>query len=121
MCIGGKTGPGSGTPLDLDVEVTGLCGEVSQTWAGTHMSLGRACALRAGNVQIMVSSIRDQAYGPDLFAAAGIDWAASWIIVGKSAQHFGPSCFGVGGTNLPASGGGPLRKEFPNTPHLQIH
>src|SRR3546814_629567 len=24
MCIGGKTGPGSGTPLDLDVEVTGL-------------------------------------------------------------------------------------------------
>src|SRR3546814_1022948 len=83
------------------------------------MSLGRACALRAGNVQIMVSSIRDQAYGPDLFSAVGIDAAASRIIAVKSAQHFVAGFSGIAGTILLASGGGPLERSEEHTSELQ--
>lgn len=120
MAIGGKSGAAAGPPLHLDVEVTGLCEEASQTWAGTQMSLGRACALRASNVQIMVSSIRDQAYGPDLFFAVGIDAAASQIIAVKSAQHFVAGFSKIAPKVLLASGGGPLEADFRKIPYRKI-
>src|SRR3546814_13134242 len=68
----------------------------------------------------MVSSIRDQAYGPDLFSAVGIDAAASRIIAVKSAQHFVAGFSGIAGTILLASGGGPLETDFRKIPYRKI-
>lgn len=110
--LGGKAGRSSGQPLDLDVEVTGLADEVLQSWAGTRMSLGRACALRVGAIHIMVCSVRDQAYSPDLFTAVGIDPAAHRLVVVKSAQHFVAGFASLTDRYVLASGGGPLETDF---------
>ena len=118
--LGGKAGPGSGRPLDLQVEVTGLADEASQSWAGTRMSLGRACALRAGMVDIAVVSIRDQAYSPDLFRAVGIEpQARRWVVV-KSAQHFAAGFAPIAGEIILASGGGPLEADFRRIPYRHV-
>lgn len=115
--LGGKASVDSGRPLDLEVEVTGLAAEAFQSWAGTRMSLGRACALRAGAASIMVSSVRDQAYGPDLFRAVGIDPQAHRLVVVKSAQHFAAGFAAMAGTIVLASGGGPLETDFRKIPY----
>lgn len=118
--LGGKAGPGSGRPLDLDVEVLGPVVEASQTWAGTRMSLGRACALRTGAVDIVVCSIRDQAYSPDLFRGVGLDPLAYRLVVVKSAQHFAAGFAPMARATVLASGGGPLETDFRRIPYRHV-
>lgn len=118
--LGGKGGPGSGRPLDLDVEVVGLAEEASQDWAGTCMSLGPACALRVGRVDIMVSTLRDQAYSPGLFRCVGLDPAASRLVVVKSAQHFVAGFAPMARAIVLASGGGPLETDFRRIPYRNL-
>lgn len=118
--LGGKAGPDSGSPLDIDVEVTGLAEEAAQAWAGTQMSLGRACALQAGAVSIVVSSIRDQAYSPDLFHGLGIDPAEYRLVVVKSAQHFAAAFTPIGRAVVLAAGGGPLETDFRKIPYEHV-
>ncbi|WP_374571248.1 M81 family metallopeptidase [Phenylobacterium sp.] len=88
MRIGGKTGPCSGRPLDLEVEVTALDANATQDFAGTPFPLGRAAAVRTGNVDIILVTERDQARGPDLFTRMGVDLNAMRLVVVKSSQHF---------------------------------
>lgn len=118
--LGGKAGIGSGRPLDLEAEVIGLNEEASQSWAGTRMSLGRACALRVGSVSIVVVSIRDQAYGPDLFEAVGIDPRAHRLVVVKSAQHFAAGFAPIAEEIILATGGGPLETDFRRIPYRHV-
>jgi microcystin degradation protein MlrC len=118
--LGGKAGPASGAPLDLNVEVIGLADELYQSWAGTCMSLGRACAVQVGAVAIVVSSLRDQAYAPDLFTGVGIDPRAYPLIVVKSAQHFVAGFTPLARTIVLASGGGPLEADFRKIPYRSI-
>lgn len=112
LSLGGRSGPGSGRPLLLDVEVTGLSEEAVQSWAGTHMSLGAACAVRIGAVSLVITTIRDQAYSPDLFEAVGVLPAAHrWVVV-KSAQHFMAGFSDMAADIILVSGGGPLETDF---------
>ena len=118
--LGGKAGIGSGRPLDLEAEVVGLSEAASQSWAGTRMSLGRACALRTGCVDIVVASIRDQAYGPDLFEAVGVDPRAHRLVVVKSAQHFAAGFAPMAAQIILATGGGPLETDFRRIPYRHV-
>lgn len=118
--LGGKSGAGSGAPLELEVEVIGLAAEASQDWAGTRMSLGRACGLRVGPCDIMVSSIRDQAYSPELFEVVGIDPTAKRLVVVKSAQHFVAGFASMAREIVLASGGGPLETDFRRIPYRNL-
>lgn len=110
--VGGKTGPASGLPLDAEVEVLSVLPDAHQSWAGTRMKLGDACAVRIGPVQLVLSSVRDQAYSPDLFTNLGIDPAAVRIVAVKSAQHFMAGFAAMAGTVLLVGGGGPLENDF---------
>lgn len=112
LSLGGRSGPGSGRPLTLDVEVTGLTDEAVQSWAGTRMWLGAACAVRINDVSVVITSIRDQAYSPDLFEAVGVDPATHrWVVV-KSAQHFMAGFSDMAAETILVSGGGPLETDF---------
>lgn len=110
--LGGKSGPASGHPLALDVEVVGLARDAVQSWAGTRMSLGPSCAVRVGPVSVVISSVRDQAYSPDLFEILGVDPAAHRLVVVKSAQHFVAGFAPLAADIILASGGGPLETDF---------
>jgi len=86
--IGGKIGPTSGHPLDVEAEVIGLGRDVKQTFAGSQVGLGDAAAIRVGGIDIVLNSLRTQGFGPDLFTNLGIALADKKVVVVKSSQHF---------------------------------
>jgi len=87
--IGGKCGPASGLPLDLEVTVRAIVLEHSQSALGARERLGDCAWVEAEHgLHIMLSSIRTQTYGADAFTGAGITLADKAVVVVKSTQHF---------------------------------
>ncbi len=92
--VGGKVGPLSGDPVDVLVEVLAVRADVKQRFfsAEPRTPLGLAVGLRAGGVEFVVNSIRQQVFAPECFTELGIDVARMNLIVVKSSQHF-RTCF----------------------------
>ena len=91
--IGGKCGPASGLPLDLRVVVRAIVPDHTQSALDTRERLGDCVWVETVNgaaqgVHIVLSSIRTQVYGVDLFTGMGISLADKDFIVVKSTQHF---------------------------------
>lgn len=92
--IGGKSGPLSGAPLDLAVQVLALRDDAEQALFGdgAPLPLGRSAVLRTGApdapVDIVVNSIRTQAFSPAVFTAFGLAVEHYRLLVVKSTQHF---------------------------------
>jgi len=88
--IGGKVGPMSGDPVDLEVEVLACRPDARQrslTPGGTD-ALGPAVAVRAQGITIVLNSIRQQVFSPECFTELGVDPKAQRLVVVKSTQHF---------------------------------
>jgi len=88
--IGGKVGPLSGDPIDLEVEVLNVRSDAKQCLFSDEPNdpLGLAVALRAGGIEIVVNSNRQQVFSTECFTTLGIDLAAKALVVVKSSQHF---------------------------------
>ena len=86
--VGGKTGPGSGPPLDLEGEVVGLRRGATQRIGGFDAPLGDIAAFKADGLTLVLSTLRDQAYHPSLFEHLGIDLDTQRFVVVKSSQQF---------------------------------
>ena len=90
--LGGKMGPASGDPLDLEVEVTRVEPKLTQAWPQTEgeltMQCGAAVALRTGGIDVIVNDKRGQVFGPTVFGNMGIDPLSRRVLVVKSTQHF---------------------------------
>jgi microcystin degradation protein MlrC len=120
MRIGGKSGPMSGKPLDLDVEVVGLAEAGRQTFAGAVISLGRTAAVRAGGLEIVLCSDRVQAFGPDLFTHLGVDPAAKKIVVVKSSRHFEAGFAPIASQIITVDAPGALQSDFRRNPYRHM-
>lgn len=118
--IGGKVAPASGLPLDAEAEILAVEPAAYQTWCGTKMKLGTACAIRIGKLRIVVCSVRDQAYGPDLFTNLGIEPRELAIVAVKSAQHFMTGFAQIAHTVVLVGGGGPLETDFRRVPYRHV-
>jgi microcystin degradation protein MlrC len=112
MRIGGKASLASGAPLDVEAEILAVNTNAFQSWAGTRMKLGAACAVRIGRMRVVLTSVRDQAYGPDLFSNLGVDPKSGPIVAVKSAQHFMAGFAPVAHQVVLVGGGGPLENDF---------
>jgi microcystin degradation protein MlrC len=86
--LGGKCGPTSGDPLDLDVEVMGVKENHSQGVFGQRQRMGLCVWLRTEGVEVVVSSIRSQVFEPDLFTGLGVSLEDKRLIVVKSSNHY---------------------------------
>lgn len=87
--IGGKTGPMSGDPVDLEVELKAVLHDHWQYGLGQRWPLGTVVWARAANgLDLVLNTVRDQPLDPTAIAALGIDLAAKRLIVVKSTQHF---------------------------------
>jgi microcystin degradation protein MlrC len=86
--IGGKVGPDSGLPLDVVADVTALVRDHHQQVGGVEAPLGDSAAIAFDGLEVVLTSVRDQAYDPSLFGGLGIDCAARRWIVLKSVQQF---------------------------------
>ena len=90
--LGGKMGPASGDPLDLTVRVKGLVRDLVQRWpqAVGHADVpcGDGALLDCDGIDVVVISVRHQAFGTELFTAFGVDPGDYRLIVVKSINHF---------------------------------
>jgi microcystin degradation protein MlrC len=87
--IGGKCGPTSGDPLDLDCKIKALKPDLIMTGlADSPTPVGDAALVEANGMEIVLISLRNQAMGTDVFTQLGCDLASKRIVVVKSAQHF---------------------------------
>jgi microcystin degradation protein MlrC len=91
--LGGKMGPASGDPLDLEVTVLSVREDYMQARpqqsVDTLLSpLGDVAALRCEGIDIVVSSKRCQCYSPTIFSDLGIDPTRKRLLIPKSYQHF---------------------------------
>jgi microcystin degradation protein MlrC len=92
--IGGKVGPASGLPVDVRATVTAVRSDARQHGlAGKYTeALGDAVAIRAGGIDIVLNTRRQQVFSPECFTQLGIDLAAKRLVVVKSSRHF-RACF----------------------------
>lgn len=86
--IGGKTGPTSGTPLDVEARVIAVREDATQIAQNMQCPLGPAVALAVGGVEIVLNTIRAQTFTPECFTEFGIDARRKDLLVVKSHQHF---------------------------------
>ncbi|WP_189338491.1 M81 family metallopeptidase [Sphingobium sp. SCG-1] len=92
--IGGKVGPLSGDPLDVDGEVISVRADVRQRFFSKipNTPIGLAAVIRVDKVFIVLNSIRQQVFAPECFTEMGVNLSAMGIVVVKSTQHF-RACF----------------------------
>nr|WP_047169305.1 M81 family metallopeptidase [Sphingomonas sp. Y57] len=87
--IGGKAGPTSGAPVDLEVVVRGLADDHGQSTYGGWQPFGPAAWVEGPHaLHILLVSQRNQIKALDAFTGIGISLADRALIVVKSAQHF---------------------------------
>lgn len=87
--LGGKSGPMSGTPLDVMATVMGESAKHRQTGlSGGMQDLGPSVWLRIGSIDVIVITLRQQVLSPDIFTGLGCSVDDKQVIVVKSAQHF---------------------------------
>lgn len=87
--VGGKCGLASGDPVDLRVTVRGLREDHVQSGLGFTAACGPSVWVSTAQGQhLVLTSRRDQVYGPDLFTGLGMTIGSLNALVVKSAQHF---------------------------------
>ncbi len=88
--IGGKVGPASGKPVDLEVTVEHLRRDARQAHIadGTSTHLGRTAVVSAHGIEIALNDIRQQPFTPEGLVACGIDPWKRRLLVLKSSHHF---------------------------------
>jgi microcystin degradation protein MlrC len=87
--LGGKCSQASGSPIDVEVTVRGIKEDHEQAGLGnSRVPMGLSVWLKVGGIDVVLSSIRTQIFGPDAFTGLGVEFAGKRIIAVKSTQHF---------------------------------
>lgn len=86
--VGGKASTMSGSPLDLSVEVLKITRGAVQNFGGSEWPMGDMVGLRAGNLELALTSVRNQAFTPEIFEQTGIDLSDKRAVILKSNHHF---------------------------------
>ncbi len=87
--IGGKMGPDSGDPVDIDVQVMKIASGLGQHLGTGLEPLGTLVWLRHGeSFDILINDLRTQVYHPEAFEQMGIRLAEKKIVTVKSLFHF---------------------------------
>lgn len=112
--LGGKLGPSSGAPVDIEVTVVSICEDYQHAFpqrSGEAWSFpaGDVVALRCGDsIDIVVSNKRCQVVSPSIFHDLSIDPACKRILVVKSVQHFHAAFAPIAGEVIYMAGPGAI-------------
>jgi microcystin degradation protein MlrC len=110
--LGGKVASTSGRPIDATVEIIGIQRGAFQFFGASKVPSGDAVGVRIGTVEVVLTSLRTQAFSLELFSQVGIDPRAKRLVCVKSVNHFiahfGPIAKQVWYVN----GGGPLQRDY---------
>jgi microcystin degradation protein MlrC len=86
--FGAKSAPGCGDPIDARVLVKRIVPDAWQTFGGSRVAMGDCVLIEIGGIEVILNSLRSQAFERTVFAALGIDPLAKDILVVKSTNHF---------------------------------
>jgi microcystin degradation protein MlrC len=116
--LGGKAAATSAQPVDIEAVVIATTECLSTDGVGGYaVRYGRCASLRAGPVDIVVTSEREQAMSPSMFTQLSIALEDKQIIVVKSAQHFRARYERAARDILYASSPGALNLDFASLPY----
>jgi len=119
--IGGKIGPLSGDPLDLDCTVKAVMPEMVMTGlGGAPFPVGDSALVETAGIEILLITLRNQAMGTDAFTQLGCDLAAKKIVVVKSSQHFQASFSKVGRHVIYAAAPGAVTLDLRTLPYRKV-
>jgi microcystin degradation protein MlrC len=85
--LGGKTGPTSGDPLDLEVEVMAINPDLGQMAIDVPYSMGPSVWLRHAGIDIVVCTKRAGIFATSIFEDLGIRLAERHLVIIKSSSH----------------------------------
>jgi len=120
--IGGKVGPQSGAPLDVDAEVLAVGHDLRQVGVGGQGAepMGLSVALRVAGIDIVLNSIRQQTFSTNPFTDLGIDLCSKALVVVKSSQHFRTAFDLIAGATVYCNAPGSLNLDLATLPYTQI-
>lgn len=119
--IGGKVGRHSGKPVDIVATVRGLCPEHKQPGlSGSQSPLGPSAYVEVEGVHIIVSTIREQVFSPELFTNLGCSISGKRGVVVKSMQHFYNSFEPIAAEIHYVVASGPLSPDFAQIAYTKL-
>ncbi len=87
--LGGKVGPDSGDPLDIQARVMRISSGLGQHLGEGIEPLGTMVWLKMdGEIDLLVNDLRTQVYHPEAFEQMGIALSSKRLVVVKSTFHF---------------------------------
>jgi microcystin degradation protein MlrC len=99
VTLGGRLSPAWGPPVALEVDVErvtdGRFRNAGPMERGLEVNLGRTAVLRAGNLQVIVTSSCQSPNDAEYFRLHGIDLAAVDLVCAKAKNHFRAAFGGV--------------------------
>ena len=123
--LGGKMGPMSGDPVDLQVTVSKVVEEAHQYLGQGDdrglAKLGQAAALQTAGIDIVVNTHRTQTFSPEAFSCVGIDPTQKQILVVKSMQHFYAGFAPIAADILYVAAPGAMLPHFDQLPYRRIN
>ena len=118
--VGGKMGPVSGRPLDLEVTVRAVRQDHCQTGlTRAPVQLGRSAWVHAAGIDLVLCSIRTQVFAPDAFTGLGIDLGGLRAVAVKSTQHFHAAFAPLASVVLYVDSPGAIAPDFAAIPYTK--
>jgi microcystin degradation protein MlrC len=118
--IGGKSGPASAQPLDVDATVRAVREHHDQAGLGASRSaMGLSAWIEVDGIDIVLNSTRTQVFAPDAFTGLGIDLKAKKVVVVKSSQHFQAGFAPIASKVIRAATHGAIQMDFAGLPYVK--
>ncbi len=119
--VGGKLGPFSGEPVDIDGTVMGLATDATQLAFGTTRDrMGNTAWIQVRGVDVIVSSVRTQCFDPMAFSHLGLDPTQRKALVVKSINHFQTGFEPIAKRIVAVGTPGALNMEFARLPYQKF-
>ena len=118
--IGGKSGPSSAEPLDVEAVVMAVQERHHQTGLGnSRTNMGLSVWIEVAGIDVVLNSLRTQVFSPDAFTGLGIDLAAKKLVVVKSSQHFYGGFAPLASKVIRAATHGAIQMDFAALPYVK--
>ncbi len=119
--LGGKTGPTSGDPLDLRVEVKNVIRDCHvDGLSGSSRYIGDAAWVHAEGIDFIIHAARSQNVSPGFFEVFGIDPTTPRILIVKSMQHFYAAYSEIASKIIYCAAPGTIEWDMRKLPHDKI-
>lgn len=123
--LGGKSGPMSGDPLDLNVTIKRVAKGLTQRFGKLPVNLGTIVwlSIDAGtgdetdNIDLIVNDARTQTFHPEAFTQLGIDLSKKRHVCVKSSNHYRAGYAPIASVIIPIAAPGAITPDFTAIPY----